>query len=50
MAVRAGGHVYLFEFKVTEQAGAGAAPGRRWHSCGSVTTRPSTGAGASRFT
>ena len=25
MAVRAGGHVYLFEFKVTEQAGPGAA-------------------------
>ena len=25
MAVRTGGHVYLFEFKVTEQAGAGAA-------------------------
>ena len=25
MAVRAGGHVYLFEFKVTEQAGSGAA-------------------------
>ena len=25
MAVRAGGHVYLFEFKVVEQAGAGAA-------------------------
>ena len=25
MAVRAGGHLYLFEFKVTEQAGAGAA-------------------------
>ena len=25
MAVRAGGHVYLFEFKVVEQAGAGTA-------------------------
>ena len=25
MAVRTGGHVYLFEFKVTEQAGSGAA-------------------------
>ena len=25
MAVRAGGHVYLFEFKVVEQAGPGAA-------------------------
>ena len=25
MAVRAGGHVYLFEFKVTEQAGPGVA-------------------------
>ena len=25
MAVRTGGHVYLFEFKVVEQAGPGAA-------------------------
>ena len=28
MAVRAGGRIYLFEFKVIEQSG----PGRRWRS------------------
>ena len=46
LAVRAGGQVYLFEFKVVELAPRGL----RWRSCGSGTTRPSTAVGASRST
>ena len=42
MAVRTGGHVYLFEMSRRR--------GRRSLSCRSGTTRPGTGAGASRFT
>ena len=46
MAVRTGGHVYLFEFKVAEMA----PPDPRWHNFRNAATRPSTGPGASRFT
>ena len=42
MAVRAHGHVYLFEFKVERKW---RRPGRRWRSCRSGTTRRSTGGG-----
>ena len=46
LAVRTGGHVYLFEFKVAEMAPAGSALAQlqEW------TTRRSTAAGASRST
>ena len=46
MAVRAGGQVYLFEFKVVELTMRWRA--LRWRSCGSGTTRPSTAAEAGR--
>ena len=46
MAVKTGGHVYLFEFKVVEMASPGFGAGR---SCGSGTMRRSTGGGASRY-
>ena len=45
MAVRAFGHVYLFEFKVVELAPEGAA---QWRNSRSGATRRSTAAAASR--
>ena len=47
MAVRTGGHVYLFEFKVVEDGASGVGA---WRSCGSGATRTSTAAGTSRST
>ena len=46
MAVRAAGHVYLFEFKVAEMA----SPGSPWCSCRRGGTQTSTALGASRST